>query len=76
MQYRKVRDAIYIAFALENRVYDNCCFQFDVVYFREIEAHWKSVILEQFTLDQFLFVFLFFQITVLNNLLNYFDFLN
>lgn len=70
MQYRKVRNAIYVTFVLGNKVHVKYDFQFDTVHFYEIEAHWKSATLDQFSFGVFL------QITVLNNLLNYFDFLN
>lgn len=54
-------------------------FQFGTFHLCEIGAHWKSATLNQFVLDQFLLFVVwfgvFFQVTVLNNLLNYFDFL-
>lgn len=66
MQYRKVRNAIYVIFVLQNRVHGKYYFQFDKLNFYEIEPCWIS----------FFGFFFFLQITVLNNLLNYFDYLN
>lgn len=64
--------------ALENRMYGNCYFQCDTHHFYEIEAHWKSATLDPGEVDLwgFLVLFCVFQVTVLNNLLDYVDFLN
>lgn len=54
-----------------------CYFECDAVPFYKVEAHWKSATLDLVGSFVGFFGFvLFFQVTVLNNLLNYFDFLN